>query len=536
VVGRSRVGLIVIAVAAAVTAPACSGGSSSAKGPSATVAGATTAVDAPPTTALAPKTGGTLRFGLESDVSTLDDAQGLAQPADKDIGLAIYDPLASYDDKGNTVPYLASAITHSSDAKTWTVTLRPGVMFSDGTPLNADAVVTHYKRLQDPATKSFWYSDASKFTVSAPDENTVVFTLASPNVAFEQQLAGTEGYIESPTAVKAEGADYGRKPVGTGPFILKDYVTGDHVLVTRNPNYWKKDANGAQLPYLDAIRFVPIPDTKARLSSLQAGDVDMIQTDDSPTIKQALDAGLDVQKVSGSSSTIILFDNTQPPLDNLQVRDGLAYAIDRQAINSVVYGGVRLPSYSAFATNSPYYEDTHPPTFDLAKAKALLQQYGKPVNITLECIPTPESNAVLQLVQQMWQAAGATVTLKTEEQGQYVADIFGHKPYQAACFRDVQFVDPDDLYGTLHTGSSDNVLNFSDPVVDNALDKGRSDTDKAARIADYHTLQEQLGKDLPAIDLLYDLYGNISKSSVHGIPTAEPDSLGALKMTTIWMG
>src|SRR5579864_3796325 len=246
VVGRIRVGVVVVAVGAAFVVQACSGSSTPAKGPSTTAAAASgTPVSAGPTTTQGPKVGGTLRFGLESDVSTLDDAQALSQPADKAIALSIYDPLASYDDTGNVVPYLASAITHSSDSATWTVTLRQGITFSDGTPLNADAVVAHFKRLQDPATKSYWSTDADKFTVTAPDENTVVFHLSAPNVAFAQDLCGTEGYIESPTAAKAEGADFARKPVGTGPFILKEYVTGDHVLVTKNPTYWKKDANGA---------------------------------------------------------------------------------------------------------------------------------------------------------------------------------------------------------------------------------------------------------------------------------------------------
>ena len=534
--GRRHLSAAVIAVAVACIVAACSGSTKSTGGTSAsstppTSGGATTTA-----AVAAVKTGGTLRFGLESDVSTLDVAQGLAQPADKAIALSIYDPLASYDDSGNVVPYLASAITHSADSKTWTVTLRQGVTFSDGTPLNADAVVAHYKRLQDPATKSTWQSDATKLTLTTPDESTVVFTLASPNVAFNQQLCGTEGYIESPTAVKAEGADYGRKPVGTGPFVLKEFLTGDHVLVAKNPSYWKKDANGVQLPYLDAIRFVPIPDTKARLSSLQAGDVDLIQTADSSTIKQALGSGLNVQKVSGSSSTIVIFDNKVAPVDDVRVRQALASATDRQAINSIVYGGVRQLAYSGYATNSPFYENVGSPTFDLAKAKSLLADYGKPVDLTLECIPTPEANQILQLLQQMWEAAGVKVTLKTEEQGQYVSDIYGHKPFQAACFRSVQFVDPDDTFSSLQTGNTDNLLSYSNPAVDAAFQAGRTATAMADRIAAYHTVQELVAKDVPFFPLLYDLYANISKPTVHGLPVPEADSLGAIKTTTLWLG
>ncbi len=209
---------------------------------------------------------------------------------------------------------------------------------------------------------------------------------------------------------------------------------------------------------------------------------------------------------------------------------------DRNTINKVLYGGVRQVSYSAFATSSPYYEQVGVQAFDLAKAKALLQQYGKPVSLTLICIPTPEGNELLQLLQQMWGAAGVSVTLKTEEQGQYVSDIFGHKPYQAGCFRNNQFVDPDDLYNSYYTGNTENIINYSNPTVDAALDKGRSDPVMADRVAAYHTMQEQLAQDVPGFPILYDLYANISTSKVHGLPPAESDSLGAIKTTTIWMG
>jgi ABC-type oligopeptide transport system substrate-binding subunit len=99
----------------------------------------------------------------------------------------------------------------------------------------------------------------------------------------------------------------------------------------------------------------------------------------------------------------------------------------------------------------------------------------------------------------------------------------------------VQFVDPDDTYGSLHSGSSTNVLNYSDPAVDAAFEKGRSDPNPADRVAAYDTVQQLVSQDVPFFPLLYDLYANISKNTVHGVPVADPDSLGAIKVTTIWM-
>lgn len=511
---------------------AACGGSGSKSNSQSSTGGSTTAKSG----SSSPVLGGTLKFALESDVATLDPTKALAQPSDKIIANAVYDPLMTFDDTGKVVPNLAKALDPSADLKTWTMTLPTGVSFTDGTPFNADAVLAQFKRYKDPATNCTCKAQVDPISsVTKTDDTHVVFQLASPQVAFAALLAGSLGYMASPTAVASEGADYPKKPVGTGAFKLTEFVSGDHFTVVKNPSYWKKDTKGQALPYLDSIVFKPIPDTKVRLQALQNGDVDMIQTADSATVKQAAAAGLQVQKVSGSSSTIILLNNTVAPFDDVNIRQAASYAIDKNFINQVIYGGIRQASASAFATSSPYYKNVGDPGFDLNKAKQLVAAYGKPVNVTLECIPTPEAQQILQIVQQQWQAAGFKVTLKTQEQGAYVNDIFGHRPYQAACFRSNQFPDPDQLYISLHSGSNLNLINYNNPQSDKDLEQGRTHADFATRKAAYDDLQVQLAHDVPAISLLYDLYGNIATTKVHGIPTPEADSLGAISPDTLYL-
>ena len=165
-------------------------------------------------------------------------------------------------------------------------------------------------------------------------------------MAFPDTLAGSTGYIESPTAVAQYGAEYKNHPVGTGPFTLAEYVPGDRVVLTAYPDYWKTDDNGIQLPYLDKLTLKPIPDAGQRLSALEAGDIDIFQTANSSDIAQAESKGFAAQKISGSSSTIILLNNAKPPFDDVRARQALAYAINKDAINDRVYDGVRVPSYS----------------------------------------------------------------------------------------------------------------------------------------------------------------------------------------------
>ncbi len=350
-VQRPWIRVVAVAVGLALLAAAC--GSSGKSGNSGgDASGKTTTTKAPEAT---PVKGGELVFGAESDVSTLD-VGAAAQPSDKVITLGLYDPLMSYKD-GKIVPYLAESLDAAGeDLATWTMKLRSGVTFHDGTPLNADSIVKHFKRLQDPATGCSCLDlakiVASMDTPDGPDGLTVVFHLATPSVAFPDTLAGSTGYVESPTATAKYGAEYKNHPVGTGPFTLAEYVPNDRVVLQAYPGYWQKDDNGIQLPYLDKLTIKPIPDSGQRVAALEAGNIDIFQTADSGTIADAEAKGFTAQKISGSSSTILLMNNAKPPFNDVRARQAVAYAINKDAINERVYKGIRKPSYSGFDTAS----------------------------------------------------------------------------------------------------------------------------------------------------------------------------------------
>ena len=144
--------------------------------------------------------------------------------------------------------------------------------------------------------------------------------------------------------------------MGTGPFSLEDY---DTLVLKKNPNYWKKDEAGNQLPYLDEIKIEPIPDTKVRLQSLRSGDIDIFQTADTDNIVDVVKGGdnFKVQKVTGTSSTIVLFNLEKPPFDDIRMRQAFAYALNRKEINNVQYKGSRQEAYSAFNPDSAYYTE-----------------------------------------------------------------------------------------------------------------------------------------------------------------------------------
>ena len=523
-----------IALSFGLFAAACSDDSSS---DTSTTASESTETTAP--VEETPQMGGTLNVGLESAISTLDPIAALAQPADHDVALTIYDKLVSFDDEGNFAPYLAKSVTASDDLMTWTVVLNEGVSFHDGTPLNADAVVAHWARMIDPASKSNWAKTATEHGLPvAQDDLTVVWTIAKPYVAFINDIAGTMGYIPSPTAVAADGANFGLNPVGSGPFMVETFEAGGRVVVKKNPNYWKTDDAGNTLPYLDGINFLPIPDSAGRLQALSAGDIDLMQTADTSTVVAAEEKNFAVQKVSGSSSTVIFFNTKAEPTNDVRVRQALAYATNRQEMNDVGYKSARQISLSAFAPSSPYFNpDAQQPAYDPAKAKALLEEYGKPVNIVLECISTPEADLLLQVVKENWEAVGVTVTLKTQEQGAYVARMFSKKgDYQAACFRTGQFIEPDQWRSTVGTDEGSNLTFYSNAEVDALLAEGASTADFETRKAAYFAAAKIVAEEVPAVTTLYDLFGNIyNGDKVAGLPTPEGNALGAIKLAYVFI-
>lgn len=480
-----------------------------------------------------PVKGGELVFAIEADVATLDAGKA-AQNADKVITLGIFDPLTTYED-GELVPYLAETIDGSEDLTTWTMTLREGVTFHDGTPLNADAVVKHFERMVDPA---FGCPCAGSVGIigsmdmpDGPEGLTVVFTLTGPSVSFPELLSGSSGYIESPTAVAQLGDQFATKPVGTGPFKVTEFTPGERVVLEAYEGYWQTDENGIQLPYLDKLTFVPISDSGQRMAALSAGEIDMFQTADSANVADAEEQGFGVQKISGSSSTIILLNNAKPPFDDVRARQALAYAINKDVINERVYDGVREPSYSGFATDSPYYNpDAGTPRYDPEKAKALVEELGG-LEFNLVCIATPEGDAILQLIKQMGEQVGMSITLETQEQGAYVNRIFSRSgDYEGACFRSAHFIEPDSIRPGLTTDDPGNLVFYSNEEVDRLLDEARRTADVEERKEKYFRVQEITGEEVPLITTLYDLFGNVYDADKVGPPPpGEPNSLGAIK-------
>jgi peptide/nickel transport system substrate-binding protein len=307
---------------------------------------------------------------------------------------------------GEPEPWLAERWTSSPDGRTLTLTLRDGVKFSDGQPFTSDDVRFSFRALYDPTVDSSLASgvkvQGKPLQVSAPDPRTVVITMPAPFSPAVALLDNVPIYpkhqLQAALDAHTFGAAWGvtTKPgtmAGLGPFVVSEYVAGQHLTFTRNPNYWEKDAAGTPLPYLDRIVMEVVPTQDAEILRLEAGSLDLmtqadVRPEDIAALRRLRDQGsLRLAEVGVSVDPNTLWFNltpgapvqkAKPYLQRVEFRQAVSYAVDRDAIVNTVYLGAAAPIYGPVTPgNKVWYADSAPKyPHDLARAKALLAGIG----------------------------------------------------------------------------------------------------------------------------------------------------------------
>jgi peptide/nickel transport system substrate-binding protein len=483
-----------------------------------------------------PQEGGSIVVGVRYGFGTLDPA-GLSELSQHTAGLAVYDPLVGRDEAGDYLPSLATDWSISDDLDTYTLTLRDDVVFQDGAPFDATAVVAHFERLADPATNCSCVQRIAHIgSVEAPDPTTVVFSLTQPDAFFLSELAGTIGLVVSPKAAATHGADYPAHPVGTGPFSLESF---DPVVLKRNPDYWQRDDEGRPLPYLDEIGIREIPDHADRLESLRSGEVDLIQTDDRASIVDAAsDEQLQVQRIIGSSATLLAFNTEEPPFDDVRARWAVAHGLDRQALDDAVYEGESLPAEVPIPVGARYHADVDWPELDLDRAGKLiadLEADGMSAAVTATCIDTSDARAALRSIRRQAQAFGLSIESELMDAGPFVNLAFGpDHDFDAVCFKSPYVVDANGLYESFHSEGTANVSDYRNPTVDEALDDIRRTADPDEHVRLLGIVQEELARDVPVIPLVHDLTANVYDDDISGLPVPDYGLLGVIELTTLY--
>ena len=303
-------------------------------------------------------------------------------------------------------PWLAEKWETSPDALTYTFHLRPGLTWSDGVPFTADDVLFSLQAIFDPKTGSYLSDvlsiDGKPITATAPDASTVVVHFPAPSGPGVRLLETLwvmpkhklEGALRNGTFAKAWGTDTPPSEMtGMGPFVIREYVPNQRIILDRNPHYWRKADDGTQLPYLDRIVYEIIPDQDAELLRLQSGDIDLTQSelrpDDYVPAKRAEDQGkLKVVEVGLSPTADAFWFNLKPEawkndprfafVSRREFRQAISYAVDREKYAENVYLGAAVPIWGPVTpSNTQWFWPDVPRYFhDVNKAKELLKGIG----------------------------------------------------------------------------------------------------------------------------------------------------------------
>jgi ABC-type transport system substrate-binding protein len=484
----------------------------------------------------APQPGGDLIYGLEAESDGYNPWKNRFAPSGTEVGLAVYDPLAAFDSNNDTKPYLAESMTPSADNKTWTIKARPDVTFHDGEALNGEAMRIFFEKLRADALVGIAFKPIDSVAVDPTDPMAVVLTMKTAWATFPVFLTGQGGMVTAPAM--ADNPD-GRVPIGTGPFKYQDWTPDKSFKAVKNPNYWRKDANGVQLPYLNSVEFRPIPDFSVRASSLEAGDLTMMHQTDARTINQFQEKAQNGQYQivldrGEREEGFIMLNTTKAPLDDIRVRKALAYATDRNLINQVVNEGDREIGDGIFTQGSPWRVDVPScqsadpapdgcwPDYDPDTAKQFVDEYeAEKGPISFELANSGTDDRIINLLKEQWAAVGIDVNITLVDQSAYIANA-ALGSFQAYDWRQFGGLDPDYdyIWWTSENAGEGIALNFArnkDPQIDEALQQGRSSTDPAVRKQAYATVQRRINDDYPYIWYDRAQWAVIAQNSVRGI-------------------
>ena len=447
-----------------------------------------------------------LRIGLQEDPDVLDPDQSRTF-----VGRIVYtslcDKLIDITPELKFIPQLATAWSWSDDGKVLTMDLREDVVFHDGTPFNAEAAKANIERSKDlpESRRKSEVKSIDSVAVSGPYQ--VQITLTAPDATLLAQLSDRAGMMVSPTAAEAAGADFGANPVCSGPYKFVERVAQDRIVLEKFADHWNADAY-----HFDKVTFLPIPDTTVRLANLRSGDLDMLErlaATDAGSVKG--DANLQYAEAIGigyQAMTVNVGNGERaknPFGEDARLRQAFSLAVDREALNQVVFEGAFAPGNQPYPPNSPWYNSELPvPTRDLEKAKALMKEAGhETFDLEVQVANNPVQTQVMQVVQAMVAEAGFKVSLKSMEFAALLAEQTAGN-YQASQVGWSGRTDPDgNLHQFVTCKGGINDSKYCNPEIDRLLDAARVSTNEEERKAKYDAASKILAEDLPIIYLYH---------------------------------
>jgi peptide/nickel transport system substrate-binding protein len=490
---RSARHLLVLFAALAILVGACAGQPTGGGGTSPTPA------------AGKPVIGGAVTFAIENDPIDFDPMRSRAF-IDRNVHYQMYDSLVRIDETGKFIPWLATKWEPAPDGKSVTFTLRDDVTFHDGTKFDADAVKWNIDRYRTTQGSQRSGELASVDNVEVVNATTVKFNLKSTFAPLLANLVDRAGMMLSRKVVEAGGEDFTRKAfkAGTGPFILTEAVKDDHITLEKNPNWWGKDKDGNKLPYLDKVTIKPITNSDVRFTNLRTGDAQVANNISGKDIPAARSDSTLTYQEKAAYAYRSLIPNRAPGyiFNDARYVKAVSLAIDRAELLERAYFNLGVVGYSTIAPGHFAFDPAFKPyeKADIAAAKALIQQVGKP--LTFEMLVStgdPATLTIAQLIQAQLKKADITADIQQLEFAKILEGQTNHT------FKGLNFigwsgrVDPDgNTYDFVYSKRPNNDGLYSNAEVDKLLDEQRATFDEAKRRDALRKAQQIFVVDDPA--------------------------------------
>ncbi|WP_117193156.1 ABC transporter substrate-binding protein [Rhizobium terrae] len=476
-----------------------------------------------------------MRVRINADIRSTDP--GVNRDANSDaIVLHMVEGLVGYKDDASIAPLLAKSIDVTADGKAYTFKLRDGLKFSNGEPLTSADVLASWQRYVDPKTAWRCLKDvtgsgvASVTSVTAPDSSTVIFTLEKPTALFLATLARTDcggTGIYHKSSIDAQGKWV--KPVGTGPFLLQEWRSGQYVQLAANPNYVSPGGErtgyvGDKTPKVSTVRFMVIPDDAAAKAGLYSGDIDVISDLNNADVEElSASKQLKVDKVASMGLTGLLFQTRDPLLKDVRIRKALLLSLDIPQIAEALTNGQSPANLSVIPVPSPYSGKVQKdvPARDLAEARKLLAEAGyngQPIKwLATKFYPSLFDAAVL--VQAMAQEADINIEIETLDWATLL-DRYTAGNYSAMSFTYSARLDPS-LSFDMVSGNKDKSPNkvWDNPEGLKLIAESTTISNDKQRQALFDKLEGMIRADVPLIPLYSGTRIGAVRANVEGYKT-----------------
>lgn len=463
--------------------------------------GLSTAIAASSAANAAPKKGGKLRIAILNDMGGFDSLKIPVTGRQRAFVMqAMHETLFDMDpDTFKIIPRLGLKAVPKNDFKIWRITLRPGVKYSNGAEMVAADYKAHFDRLFASKFRDRFKASLGPRikSVEAPEKYVLEFVFAEPSPGWNTIMTlnnlvwwvRPKAYLDANKGKKT----FNNNTVGAGPYMLKKWRRGSSIVLAKNPHYWDK-AN----QHVDEIHIRIIKQQISRFQALQSGQMDLIWIP--PWLVDDAQKDKRLKTITGPGLTAGLgigWHNSKPPFNDIRVRKAMLHALDRSALGAVITKVKRRVPTDMYGASHPWFcKDIKWPEYNPAKAKALLKDYGKPVEFTLNIVGLRDLIRVGEAHQAYWKEVGIKVNIKPGPRGpQWRRAVLSGK-FDVWWNNHGSNADPSIVGMTFHSKSRGNIHNMKDPEVDAAITKVKAARGRDARYKASCDLQRVLAKNV----------------------------------------